>query len=631
MDRKLIPLDQLTINPEINPRHASDDDVSDLVAQIRANGFSDALWVRPGGDVTGDAIYEVIDGSRRLRAMRQVAAEQNLPGDHAVPCDVFDADVARARELALAANITRSDLSPADEAVAFYRLKLSGVDEETIAAHFAVPERRVRQRIAIGQLPAKIIAALRDETIDIKTAEAFTISASPEQQLKVFGKGQNLNAHQVRQQLTQKRVSSKDPRVTFVGLEAYAAAGGKSDTNLFADESWLHDEKLLHKLFKAKLDDTVKTLKDEGWSFVKVLEGNEANSAYRYEQLQPRGKKELSADEEKRLAAIEAEIVKLRKEAAKLVDKRWKSELSEEEDERADALDEKIEALEKELEPLQAKPWTAKQMAECGVIITVPEFRGSQYHREIIEIRKGLMEPRVAAKKKKADKAKKGNGKAGEEERDTSYAEALEIAMVTAARNATKRAMIEDKLAFTLRAGLAARVGEFLQDFWSSPFEITFVLDEGGPTFVQACKAWRKAFKGCDSFAAIMAKLETMAPEDLQKLDAVITAATFSVDALRNSDAAWVIAQVDPDMSAEGFKIDAEFLSRMNREQLSLTAIDCGIDVPKGKKPDMVAALLPVIIKTGWLPAKLRYPSYKGPGSAHFKPAQPDVQESQAA
>jgi hypothetical protein len=44
MERILISLSQLVVNAAINPRHASDDDVSDLVAQIQSNGFTDALW-----------------------------------------------------------------------------------------------------------------------------------------------------------------------------------------------------------------------------------------------------------------------------------------------------------------------------------------------------------------------------------------------------------------------------------------------------------------------------------------------------------------------------------------------------------------------------------------------------------
>ena len=140
MERLSLHLDQLVINPDINPRHASDAEVGDLVAQIRANGFTDPLWVRPLSQACADAqglgnigitdLYEVIDGSRRLRAVREVA---DALGITTIPVDVMEADDARARELALAANVARAPLTPADEARAFYALKMGGMDESDIA------------------------------------------------------------------------------------------------------------------------------------------------------------------------------------------------------------------------------------------------------------------------------------------------------------------------------------------------------------------------------------------------------------------------------------------------------------------------------------------------------------------
>ncbi|MBK8773175.1 MAG: ParB N-terminal domain-containing protein [Rhizobiales bacterium] len=134
MERLSLHLDQLVINPDINPRHASDAEVGDLVAQIRANGFTDPLWVRPLSQACADAqglgnigitdLYEVIDGSRRLRAVREVA---DALGITTIPVDVMEADDARARELALAANVARAPLTPADEARAFHALKMGGM------------------------------------------------------------------------------------------------------------------------------------------------------------------------------------------------------------------------------------------------------------------------------------------------------------------------------------------------------------------------------------------------------------------------------------------------------------------------------------------------------------------------
>ncbi len=74
MQRIHLQLDQLVVNPAINPRHASDDDVGDLVAQIKANGYTDAILVRPLGNADNAFQFELIDGSRRNRAQGESIA-----------------------------------------------------------------------------------------------------------------------------------------------------------------------------------------------------------------------------------------------------------------------------------------------------------------------------------------------------------------------------------------------------------------------------------------------------------------------------------------------------------------------------------------------------------------------------
>ena len=119
-----VEISKLMINPAINPRHSTGMTVEDLKAQIKANGFHQPLWVRPSP--TSGEDMEVIDGQRRLLALRE------LGGYSHVPCIAFMVNDAEARELALAANVIRQDLSPADEAEAYYRLKLSGMGEGEI-------------------------------------------------------------------------------------------------------------------------------------------------------------------------------------------------------------------------------------------------------------------------------------------------------------------------------------------------------------------------------------------------------------------------------------------------------------------------------------------------------------------
>src|SRR6185503_7882338 len=75
---------------------------------------------------------------------------------------------------------------------------------------------------------------------------------------------------------------------------------------------------------------------------------------------------------------------------------------------------------------------------------------------------------------------------------------------------------------------------------------------------------------------------------------------------------------IDPDMTAEGFKPDLEFMGRLNRAQLLQVIGDCEptFKTPASwKKAELVDEASGRAQATGWLPQLLRTPSYKGPGS----------------
>lgn len=648
MERITLHIDQLVINPDINPRHASDDDVSDLVAQIHANGFTDAIWVRPVSEgfaararllaskaPAGEPIFEVIDGSRRLRALRVLMdGDKNLSTwRNFVDCDLIEADDAKARELALAANVARAPLSAADEARAFYALKVNGMAHEQIAEHFAVPVERVRQRIAIGQLPDQIIDALRSGRIGLETARAFTLTNSRELQLKIFDSAANLSAWTVRDAITKKTVAASDYRAKFLGLDAYREAGGQVLEDLFSTSAYLNNERLLQKLFDEKFKATVKDFKDAGWSFVTVLSGNDI---YRQtiKTVPAKGKRELRPADVERLAGLESRLATINE----TLDRYEKLPRDADEPDDEEALRVEAERIESQITQINARPYTPKQKEALGVIIAVPR------HSEI-EIKLGCL-PIEKEKKAKAQ-AKIRKDAASDSEQDepreparvADFSEAVELALVTAGRAAIKLAMIKDKPAIAARIGLAARVQAWLADvidgyYDEPPFAITksdrLNLD-GGPIFAAHLASLSECFTKHRTMATVLAALETMTPEQITELEATMAAHWLAVSSLVNADVMTIIDAIDPDMRAEGFSIDAEFMAKLSRDQIALITAEINPDAPvaKGKKPEMIAAALPLIINSGWLPAQLRTPSYNGPGSSLWKP-QPAAEPAQA-
>ncbi len=255
-ETRLIPLNRLRVD-ERNVRSASGDPAraqadAELVASIQAHGLLENLVVVP----RGKTLFGVAAGARRLRALKALAADKAIPKDHAVPCLVVDGDAAV--ESSLAENAVRIAMHPADQVAAFSRLAREGATAEQIAARFGVAERTVQKRIRLGGLPAEIIDAYRDGRINADTAEAFALTADTGFQSSLFQaltESGQLYGHAVRHALSQRQARSDSPTALFVGLDAYRAAGGRTEDPLFEDDYvTILDPELMEELAQQKLN-----------------------------------------------------------------------------------------------------------------------------------------------------------------------------------------------------------------------------------------------------------------------------------------------------------------------------------------------------------------------------------------
>ncbi len=616
MQRIFVKREHLILNPAINPRHASDDDVTVLVSIIRDKGFKEALWVRqqPGQH----DFYEVINGGRRKRAL------DVLEWNDDIPCDCFEVDDEAALQMALDSFVAREDLSPADEAVAFYNLGKAGMSVKDIASHYAQPERRVRQRLAIGSLPAPLITALRNSDMDLDTAQAFTLTDSSERQLMVFEdavKTRSLQEWHIRRALTDTSMSADAMEAAFVGIDAYRAAGGAVDEDLFADNAYLRDAALVKRLFVEKLDQTVADLKNDGWAWVKVLDEKHADDDSKYERQAPAAKRAFGAEEQQARDA-EVETLKALEAEYNALDEIDNDDITDEQADRLLEIEYKLIPNQYDItDSYNSTSFTVEQRSSLGVLILL---------RNKVEISKGRLKPGERTKPSPASAGE--GGERSETDEGTSpapviteqagYSDALEEILRITAQKATQFALTM-KPAMAQRMGLAARVCS-AKSMFSSPFamDVDQMHDDASGTHGMFAQVLDK-FYTCETFAEVMAVLETLEPEQTILLDGVITATSFEVEALKNTDAQWVVNQIDPNMRAEGFAVNAEFLGRLSLYQLLLISVEIDPDAPikKAKKPDMLAAILPRIEATAWLPPQLRTPSYEGPGSPRYLPS----------
>ena len=193
--------------------------------------------------------------------------------------------------MSLAENTVRLAMHPADQFEAFAELiEKEGQTAAQVAERFGIEERLVIQRMKLARVAPQLLKAYRDGEMTLESLMAFTITDNPKQQLKVYkslSDWQKDDPRHIRACLTEKMVEAGDRLVSFVGLDAYTAAGGSVRADLFGEEAYLENPKLLHKLADAKLDGIRRQLEGEGWGWVAITAQRDWNLVNSCGRIQP--------------------------------------------------------------------------------------------------------------------------------------------------------------------------------------------------------------------------------------------------------------------------------------------------------------------------------------------------------
>ncbi|VVT01089.1 ParB/RepB/Spo0J family partition protein [Erythrobacter sp. EC-HK427] len=272
-----IPLKKLVPSPR-NVRKSSDV-LADLQlrADIAARGLLQNLVVRKGKR----GKFEVEAGGRRLAALQALAEEGTLPDNHAVTCLVIEGAESEVREASLAENFQRLAMNPADEAQAFAAIIDAGATTEDVARRFGLTVRFVEGRLRLAALAPCVFEALADGTITLDMAKAYGAISDVERQAHVYAELQDawyqITPDTIRRMVLDATVRGSDPRAVLVGRDAYLAAGGRIERELFDDdasESWI-DVALLEDLaHKAMEEVAARTAQEFGLAWVRPTLGN---------------------------------------------------------------------------------------------------------------------------------------------------------------------------------------------------------------------------------------------------------------------------------------------------------------------------------------------------------------------
>jgi ParB family chromosome partitioning protein len=242
-----------------NVRRSSDEQADlQLKADIAARGLLQNLVVAPARKPRGS--FTVDAGGRRLRALQSLAEDGTLDAAHEVSCLVIGGGTAAAQEASLAENFQRLAMNPADECLAFGQLIEQGADVEGIARRFGLTVRFVEGRLRLSGLAPCVFDALGSGEITLDVAKAYAATADRERQAWVFEQLQGTysgnHPDSIRRMMTRATASAGDPRVLLVGEDAYVAAGGRIERDLFSEEQgerWL-DVPLIEKLAAEKME-----------------------------------------------------------------------------------------------------------------------------------------------------------------------------------------------------------------------------------------------------------------------------------------------------------------------------------------------------------------------------------------
>ena len=220
--------------------------IEPFAADLEARGVLQNLLVTPVARSRG--MFEVFDGGRRLRALNLLVERGVIdPDKYDVPVRVLKGNDAELTETSLAVSFHHLKLSPTEECRAFQHFLAGSTDIDAVAKRFGVTRRFIDGRLRLADLAEPIFTALAENRITLDMAKAYASTASHEAQLSTwttYGSMSHYNADSIRRIIANDMMRADDPVALLVGAEAYEAAGGVVERDLFSDarEKWRHPE-----------------------------------------------------------------------------------------------------------------------------------------------------------------------------------------------------------------------------------------------------------------------------------------------------------------------------------------------------------------------------------------------------
>lgn len=199
-----IPLAQILPNRNQPRTFFSESALAEMAESIKRNGVLQPVVVRR----TGDGMYELIAGERRVRAAK-------LAGLTAIPAVVRSSNDETSLALALIENIQRHDLNPMEEARAYSQLiREFGLTQEQVAHSVGKDRSSVANALRLVSLPQEIQSLIEVGTLSFGHAKVLCGLKDAQAQLRLAQRirHEHLSVRQTEQiveKLVQKKPASR--------------------------------------------------------------------------------------------------------------------------------------------------------------------------------------------------------------------------------------------------------------------------------------------------------------------------------------------------------------------------------------------------------------------------------------
>ncbi|WP_010185980.1 ParB/RepB/Spo0J family partition protein [Sphingomonas sp. PAMC 26605] len=259
-DRRTMTIGQLELSPFNVRTNAEDTSPNDAMEKsILAFGLIHALRVHPMKGRKNK--WGVHAGGRRYRAIKALIGRGDLPGDWPIDVVIREASDADLQAESAAENILRRELRSYEIFQGVAKSHRRGDSPEKIAAICGQEVITIRKWIRLGNLAKPVFNALEAGAITEEQAKAYAATEDHALQIDAFEHLHKLHDWDKAPAKIRAYLRVSDVETTrllrFVGADAYTAAGGALELDLFSDgadeRARIKHEDLLRQLAFDKL------------------------------------------------------------------------------------------------------------------------------------------------------------------------------------------------------------------------------------------------------------------------------------------------------------------------------------------------------------------------------------------